>query len=61
MRQNRYWSLKKDDGELTGLSGLADDLTSEVDSGVLETYSEGASEDFLCDCEEEWNRLVIKA
>ena len=47
-----------DDGELIGLNDIGFDFTSgstEDDSGVLEVYSEGASEDFVYDCQDEWN------
>jgi hypothetical protein len=53
-----------DDGELIGLSDVGHDFTSnfsEDDSGVLEAYSEGASEDFLYDCQEDWNLNYYKA
>lgn len=52
-----------DDGELMGLSDSGRDFTSdfsEDDSGVLEAYSEGASEDFLYDCQEDWNLNYYK-
>lgn len=52
-----------DDGELIGLNDVGHDFTSEFaedDGGVLEAYSEGASEDFLHDCQEEWNLNYYK-
>ena len=52
-----------DDGELIGLSDVGHDFISnfsEDDSGVLEAYSEGASEDFLYDCQEDWNLNYYK-
>jgi len=52
-----------DNGELIGLSKVGHDFISEFsedDNGVLEAYSDGASEDFIYDCQEEWNLNYYK-
>lgn len=52
-----------DEGALVGWSGEAHELLSlaeEDENGIIEAYSDGASEDFIYDCQDDWNLNYYK-
>lgn len=53
-----------DSGELIGLSELGLEFVrdqEEDENGIIEMYSEGASEDLIYDCQDDWNLGYYKA